>query len=102
MPSTYLSLTEARQLSRLRRASAEKTASTYVDEVSMKTIGFIGLGIMGMPMAVNLVRAGYDVVGYRRSGASGLVAAGGREAGSVAEATAGADLVITMLPDSGD
>ena len=68
----------------------------------MKTIGFIGLGIMGMPMAVNLVRAGYDVVGHRRSGAPALVAAGGREAASVAEATAGADLVITMLPDSPD
>ena len=68
----------------------------------MKTIGFIGLGIMGMPMAVNLVRAAYDVVGYSRSGASALVAAGGREAASIAEATAGADLVITMLPDSPD
>ena len=68
----------------------------------MKTIGFIGLGIMGMPMAANLVRAGFDVVGHTRSGASGLVAAGGREAASIAEATAGADLVITMLPDSPD
>jgi len=68
----------------------------------MKTIGFIGLGIMGLPMAVNLVRAGFDVVGHTRSGAARLVDAGGREAASVAEATAGADLVITMLPDSPD
>jgi 2-hydroxy-3-oxopropionate reductase len=68
----------------------------------MKTIGFIGLGVMGMPMAANLVRAGFDVIGYTRSGAPGLVAAGGREAAGIAAATAGADVVITMLPDSPD
>ena len=70
----------------------------------MKTIGFIGLGIMGSPMAANLVRAGFDVIGHtrRRAGLDRLVAAGGRTAGSVAEAVAGADAVITMLPDSPD
>ena len=68
----------------------------------MTTIGFIGLGIMGLPMAVNLVRAGYDVVGHTRSGAGTLVAAGGREATTIAEATANADVVVTMLPDSPD
>lgn len=68
----------------------------------MKTIGFIGLGVMGAPMAENLVKAGFDVVGYTRSGADRLAAAGGRRAGSIAEATTGADVVITMLPDSPD
>jgi 2-hydroxy-3-oxopropionate reductase len=70
----------------------------------MKTIGFIGLGIMGSPMAANLVRAGFDVAGHTRSrpGLDRLTAAGGRAAGSVAEAVAGADAVITMLPDSPD
>jgi len=70
----------------------------------MKTIGFIGLGIMGSPMAANLVRAGFDVTGHTRSpaGLDRLVAAGGRAAGSIAEAVAGADAVITMLPDSPD
>jgi 2-hydroxy-3-oxopropionate reductase len=70
----------------------------------MKTIGFIGLGIMGSPMAANLVRAGFEVAGHTRSrpGLDRLTAAGGRAADSVAEAAAGADAVITMLPDSPD
>ena len=70
----------------------------------MHTIGFIGLGVMGAPMADNLVKAGFDVAGHTRhpSGADRLVAAGGRRAGTVAEATRGADAVITMLPDSPD
>ncbi|MQA79938.1 MAG: 2-hydroxy-3-oxopropionate reductase [Streptosporangiales bacterium] len=70
----------------------------------MKTVGFIGLGIMGGPMAANLVRAGFDVVGYNRSRAKvdRLVEEGGRAASSIAEATRGADVVVTMLPDSPD
>ncbi|MEU4235942.1 2-hydroxy-3-oxopropionate reductase [Actinoplanes sp. NPDC026619] len=70
----------------------------------MRTIGFIGLGVMGAPMADNLVKAGFDVVGHTRrpGGTDRLVAAGGRHAGSIAEVTRGADAVITMLPDSPD
>jgi len=67
-------------------------------------MGFIGLGIMGGPMAANLVKAGHAVVGYNRrpEPIERLVAAGGRGASNVAEAVAGADVVITMLPDSPD
>jgi 2-hydroxy-3-oxopropionate reductase len=70
----------------------------------MRKIGFIGLGVMGAPMAENLVKAGFDVVGHTRrpGGTDRLVAAGGRHAGSVAEAARGADVVITMLPDTPD
>jgi 2-hydroxy-3-oxopropionate reductase len=70
----------------------------------MTMVGFIGLGIMGAPMAENLVRAGFDVAGFTRrpGGRDRLAAAGGRRADSVAEATRGADVVITMLPDSPD
>ncbi len=70
----------------------------------MTTVGFIGLGIMGGPMAANLVKAGFDVVGYNRSQAAvdKLAEQGGKAASSVAEAVRGADVVITMLPDSPD
>jgi len=67
-------------------------------------IGFIGLGIMGAPMAANLVRAGFDVTGYNRSPArvEQLVSAGGRGAKDIAEAVGDADVVATMVPDSPD
>lgn len=70
----------------------------------MKRIGFIGLGVMGGPMSANLVKAGFEVVGYNRSRTKvdRLVAAGGHAAQSIAEAVRGADLVATMLPDSPD
>ncbi|WP_020498739.1 2-hydroxy-3-oxopropionate reductase [Sciscionella marina] len=70
----------------------------------MTTVGFIGLGIMGAPMAANLVGAGYEVLGYNRSEAAvrRLTEQGGRAAGSVAEAVREADIVLTMLPDSPD
>ena len=70
----------------------------------MTKIAFIGLGIMGSPMAVHLANAGHDVVGYNRSGAKAqpLVDAGGRAAGSVAEAVAEAEVIAVMVPDSLD
>jgi 2-hydroxy-3-oxopropionate reductase len=70
----------------------------------MSTIAFIGLGIMGGPMAAHLMRAGHTVLGVNRSPApvARLVEAGGRDGGSVAEAVREADVVITMLPDSPD
>jgi 2-hydroxy-3-oxopropionate reductase len=70
----------------------------------MTTVAFIGLGIMGSPMARNLVSAGYDVVGYNRSSppVDALLAYGGQAAGSVKDAVSAAAVVITMLPDSPD
>ncbi|EID56349.1 2-hydroxy-3-oxopropionate reductase [Saccharomonospora xinjiangensis XJ-54] len=70
----------------------------------MATIAFIGLGIMGSPMAVHLAEAGHDVVGHNRTPdkTRPLVAAGGRAADSVAEAVADADVVCVMVPDSPD
>ena len=66
----------------------------------MARIGFIGLGNMGGPMAANLVRAGHSVLGYDRVDAAraALATAGGAAAQSVAEASTGAEVVITMLP----
>jgi 2-hydroxy-3-oxopropionate reductase len=70
----------------------------------MTNIAFIGLGIMGGPMAANLVAAGHQVAGYNRSrpAIDRLAEQGGRAAESVADALDGADAVITMLPDSPD
>jgi 2-hydroxy-3-oxopropionate reductase len=70
----------------------------------MATIAFIGLGIMGGPMAEHLVKAGHIVIGVNRSPApvQKLVEAGGRGAESVAEAVADSDVIITMVPDSPD
>ena len=70
----------------------------------MTTIGFIGLGLMGSPMAVHLAEAGFTVAGYNRTPekAEPLVAAGGRAATSIADAVRDADVVAVMLPDSPD
>ena len=70
----------------------------------MSTIAFIGLGIMGSPMAVHLAKAGHQVVGYNRSPqrTAALVEAGGTAADSIAKAVAGADVVAVMVPDSPD
>jgi 2-hydroxy-3-oxopropionate reductase len=66
-----------------------------------KNIAFIGLGIMGAPMAANLVQAGYSVTGHDHKDAAmaALADVGGDSAACIAEAVAGADVVITMLPD---
>ncbi len=71
---------------------------------SKQKVAFIGLGIMGRPMAVNLVEAGFEVAGHsrRRESADALVEAGGRWADTVAAAVGDADAIITMLPDSPD
>lgn len=68
----------------------------------MATIGFIGLGIMGEPMAGHLLKAGYAMQVYNRtqSKADALVAAGAMRAQTPAEAAKGADFVITIVSDS--
>ncbi|GAA1263302.1 2-hydroxy-3-oxopropionate reductase [Pseudonocardia aurantiaca] len=70
----------------------------------MTTIAFIGLGIMGAPMAGHLIDAGHDVVGFNRSrpAVDALVERGGRAASCVADAVHEAEVVITMVPDSPD
>jgi 2-hydroxy-3-oxopropionate reductase len=70
----------------------------------MTNVAVIGLGIMGLPMAVNLVKAGYTVAGYNRSQdkIDLLAAQGGRGASSIADAVRDADIIITMVPDSPD
>ena len=68
----------------------------------MIRIGFIGVGTMGLPMATNLLKKGFAVTAYDLNAAAvqAAVAAGMTAAASAAEAVAGADIVITMLPSS--
>lgn len=63
-------------------------------------VGFVGLGIMGMPMARNLLGAGYELIIYNRSRAAVDQLAGSRviAAESLREVAANSDIVITMLP----
>ena len=70
----------------------------------MTSIAFIGLGIMGSPMAVHLQEAGHDVVGYNLHPDKTGAARGGRgpRGGSVAEAVRDAEVVAVMVPDSPD
>lgn len=65
-------------------------------------IGFIGLGNMGLPMAINLVKAGHEVSGFDlvQSQIDALVAAGGKAVANANAACNGADVVVTMLPAS--
>ncbi|HQC81203.1 MAG TPA: NAD(P)-binding domain-containing protein, partial [Accumulibacter sp.] len=67
-------------------------------------IGFIGLGIMGRPMALNLLRGGHRVTVWARRAVSmqPLLDAGAGGATSPADAAAGADLVISMVADAPD
>ncbi|MFE2212869.1 NAD(P)-dependent oxidoreductase [Streptomyces canus] len=65
------------------------------------TVGFVGLGAMGLPMAATLAKAGFDVLVWTRGRIplDAAVAAGCRAAGRPADVAAGARTVITMLPD---
>jgi 3-hydroxyisobutyrate dehydrogenase len=70
----------------------------------MATIGFIGLGNMGAPMAANLAKAGHQVTGFDlvSEWAEALATKGGRAVSTAAEAAAAGEVVITMLPAGAD
>ncbi len=67
-------------------------------------VGFIGLGIMGMPMACNLIEAGHDLTVYNRTTARSdeIVARGARGVASPAELAGRCDIVITIVSDTPD
>ena len=70
----------------------------------MKKVGFVGVGIMGKPMARNLLKAGFELTVHDRfkPPVDELVSAGAREADSPSACADGMDVVVTMLPDSTD
>jgi len=73
-------------------------------EPGLPRLGFIGLGVMGRPMALNLLRAGYSLTVHSRSRppVDDLVAAGATSAVSPSTVASMADVVFAMLPDTPD
>jgi 2-hydroxy-3-oxopropionate reductase len=74
------------------------------DGSALPTIGFIGLGVMGRPMAGNLLKAGYTVVAHNRSrpAVDALVAEGAVAGDGPQDVASRSDVIITMLPDTPD
>ena len=69
----------------------------------MSNIGFIGLGIMGKPMAGNLIKGGHTLFLHSRSGVpQELITSGGKPCGSPKEVAQRADIIIIMVPDTPD
>ena len=66
----------------------------------METIGFVGVGKIGMPIAENLIKSGYRVLGYRRSSMAEFEKIGGTPARSPADIGAQADVVFCCMPSS--
>src|SRR6202007_2152182 len=64
----------------------------------MQTIGFIGIGKIGLPICTHLVTAGYRVLGYRRSAMTEFEKVGGTPARSPAQVGAEAEIVFACLP----
>src|SRR3954454_21880282 len=67
---------------------------------SMETVGFVGVGKIGLPISENLIKSGYRVLGYRRSSLAEFEKLGGIAARSPAEIGAQADIVFSCLPSS--
>ena len=86
-------------MANLSKEATEVAVNSRVD--GTRTVLFAGLGTMGLPMARNLVRAGFDVLGSDPNAAAvaALATAGGHDAGEAAAAAARADFIVTMLPD---
>ncbi len=66
----------------------------------METIGFVGVGKIGMPISENLIKSGHRVVGYRRHSLAEFEKIGGVPARSAADVGAQADIVLSCLPST--
>jgi 3-hydroxyisobutyrate dehydrogenase-like beta-hydroxyacid dehydrogenase len=66
----------------------------------METIGFVGVGKIGMPISENLIKSGYRVVGFRRSSLAEFEKIGGVPAKSAADVGAQCDIVFSCLPST--
>src|SRR4051794_18112638 len=80
-----------------------RTPNPEPGTLNMSNIGFIGLGIMGKPMALNLLKGGHTLFLHSRSGIpTELVAAGGVRCAGGKEVAERASVIITMVPDTPD
>ncbi len=72
--------------------------------MAIEKVGFVGLGIMGAPMAANLLKAGFEVTVWNRTAARAdpLIALGARVAGSPAEVSAASEVTVSCVSDSPD
>jgi 2-hydroxy-3-oxopropionate reductase len=78
-------------------------AHPLLEDTFMSNIGFIGLGIMGKPMALNLIKGGHTLFLASRSGvAKELIDAGGKACANAKEVAQKSDIIITMVPDTPD
>jgi 2-hydroxy-3-oxopropionate reductase len=83
--------------------SEAKDASPRANNTAMARVGFIGLGVMGAPMAEHLIKGGHELFLHSRSGVpAALTDAGGTACANGKEVAARADVVITMVPDTPD
>ncbi len=82
------------------RSNSSEIIKTYI--MKDKKIGFIGLGVMGKPMALNLVKAGYtlSVHDISEDSVKALVEAGATAGGSPEKVASNSDIIFTMLPNS--
>src|SRR3954469_7992215 len=81
----------SRSTAACRRRSSPSAAPRRSSRTDVLTIGFVGLGVMGQPMAANLASEGFRVRSFDRNGSGSCR--------SIAEAAKGADVLVTMLPD---
>ena len=96
------------ECSRMARVDDDNETALIGETLShyriLERLGFVGLGIMGKPMAKNLIKAGFTLVVHNRSrtAVDELVKLGATAAGSPREVASSVDTIITMLPNSPD
>jgi L-threonate 2-dehydrogenase len=104
-PKLHTVLATAAVSPRSEEAPMDRPGGAPMDRpggTAMDRVGVIGLGQMGLPIAVNLMVRGFHVTGYRRSGSPELQAAGGTVAESAAEVAASADVLLSIVPTADD
>jgi 2-hydroxy-3-oxopropionate reductase len=101
-----IELEYGRTTQRYRASASHRNSERRIrmSQAKLPRIGFVGLGIMGKPMARNLIKAGYELIVYDvRADAIGELLKDGAQAGeSPRDVSARCDVLITMLPDSAD